>query len=202
MSAQEHCATRSTALATCRPSFGLQPNKATHTLCGFGTSSNCFTSPPLVNHALSNGDHRTSHPAHCRCLLLSCFQTRTITAYRFPHWGSAHVYGIALQHFAIDEGFDIPLFNNVFSVITEVSSERLSAGQDVFDVFYITTASTKGANESLLATARGPNWRGEVVVLRRAKVHNGYVNLRPGDRARAVTLVFRYENSALTRWRY
>lgn len=79
----------------------------------------------------------------------------------------------------------------MFSVITEVSSERLPVGQDVFDVFYITTASTKGANESLLATAHGPNWRGEVIVLRRAKVHNGYVNLRPGDRACAVRLAFR-----------
>lgn len=114
-----------------------------------------------------------------------------MTAYRFPHWGSAHLYAIALQHFSIDEGFDIPLFDNVFSVITQVSSKRMVVGKDTYDVFYVPTASTRGANEALLGTPRGPTWRGEVIVLRRAKIHNGYVNLRRGDRSAIIAVVFR-----------
>lgn len=92
---------------------------------------------------------------------------------------------------SIDEGFDIPLFDNVFSVITQVSSKRTVIGNDTYDVFYVTTASTRGLNEALLGTPRGPTWRGEVIVLRHAKIHNGYVNLRWGDRPAIIGAVFR-----------
>ncbi|KAI0349028.1 hypothetical protein OH77DRAFT_1594452 [Trametes cingulata] len=118
--------------------------------------------------------------------------TRTVTAYRFPKWGRPHVYSIVLEHFAIDEGFDIPLFHNVFTVLGQVFSERIEVNLQrvTFDVFYTTSASTGGPNEALLSFPDGPAWKGEFLVLRRSKIHNGYVNLRKGDRTTALAAVF------------
>ncbi|EIW54146.1 uncharacterized protein TRAVEDRAFT_23341 [Trametes versicolor FP-101664 SS1] len=162
-------ATKGTALLPESQAHGMSLNKYE-----LGHLAFCSSAPALLH----------IQPLHRR------WRLPTVTAYRFPKWGSAHVYSIALQHFAIDEGFDVPLFDNVFTVITEVSSERVDVQGSVFDVFYVTKTSTGGPNEALLRTPQGPAWKGELIVLRRAKIHNGYVNLRRGDRAVAAKAVF------------
>ncbi|KAI0351708.1 hypothetical protein OH77DRAFT_847399 [Trametes cingulata] len=118
--------------------------------------------------------------------------TRTVSAYRFPKWGNAHNYAVALEHFAIDEGFEIPLFENVFTTIGQVFSKRIQLPQQrvTFDVFYTTRASTGGPNEALLSAPNGPAWKGEVIVIRRSKIHNGYVNLRKGDQGSALAAAY------------
>ncbi|KAI0682876.1 hypothetical protein C8T65DRAFT_686415 [Cerioporus squamosus] len=118
--------------------------------------------------------------------------TRSIRAYRFPHWGEAHSFHITVRHHDIGDGLDIPLFENVFTTIDHVNEHIFTTehGQVTYHIYYTTRASTGDPNESLLVLPNGPSFRGELLVLRRASHHHRFVNLRPGDIARAKQGVF------------
>ncbi len=93
---------------------------------------------------------------------------------------------MTVRHYDIGDGLEVPLFDNVFTVMGHVEKGVLDYPDPVtYHVYYTTTCSTGGANESLFHLPDGPAFRGELVVMRRAVLGDGFVHLRRGDVERA-----------------
>lgn len=97
--------------------------------------------------------------------------------------GDAQRFAIAVQHFNINHGFEHPLLDTAFPPHSRADRYRVRMpGHDVVFYFYVTRGPrTIGPNRSLLRVDNAHPWFGEMVVLRRAKYFDGFVNFRHGD---------------------
>lgn len=108
--------------------------------------------------------------------------------------GRPQRFSIPIQHFYIDAGFEFPILNGVFEVTSRVRRDEIEISRRGtrirFHVFSTTACYSSGANFGLRSLEGGPSWRGEIVVIRRAKYKQAFVNFRRGDDKRAVKAAF------------
>lgn len=95
----------------------------------------------------------------------------------------ARSVSVTLQHFNLDDGFEVPLLDGILRESDHVSRHLIKLSSS--DATYIVFVCAKPPDRSRrLQRRHEPNaqWDGEMLILRHAKSKQGFINLTTRDR--------------------
>ena len=126
-------------------------------------------------------------------------ETRSVRAYWFPqHHQNPQFVTMTTNRFALHAGFDIPTLSPFRSADTQTISHTVRLDNDTFYKVYVIRNLTNFTPNRSLLRLYGYDIYGDVVVFRRGTRGRTFVNMRGGDKARAVAAVCRCVSTYLS----
>ncbi len=122
-----------------------------------------------------------------------CVQTRRVAGAYFVSGARLRSVPVTLQHFNIDEGFEVPLLDGIMkgSQLVRRHLIKLSSSMATYIVFMCTKTPDR-SSRLLRRRNRNVPWEGDMLILRRAMFKQGYVNLTKRDRRLVPYIITQY----------